>query len=215
MENLANRFRLVRMHVGLSQPAMSEKLGLSRNVWQTYELGKSVPGTVVYRGLIDMGFSVNWIMSGCGDMLLSEVSHDLSGYTFLPLYAVKGSMGSGCVPAEDIADWIAFKTDWLRLTFNGSLRSLSLIVGEGDSMMPTISPGDLVMVDTSKRFLSGDGIYVLNLFGNSLIKRVQVMFDGSVEIVSDNPAYKRQTIRGDELQALSVAGRVVWHGRRV
>ena len=82
-------------------------------------------------------------------------------------------------------------------------------------MMPTISPGDLVMVDTSKRFLSGDGIYVLNLFGNSLIKRVQVMFDGSVEIVSDNPAYKRQTIRGDELQALSVAGRVVWHGRRV
>lgn len=209
------KFKKIRQYLGLSQPEMSEKIGLSRNAWQTYELGKSAPGTAVYQSLISLGFSADWILSDSGDMMLAGEC-TLSGYSFLPLYDCNADAGAGCV-AEDVSivDWLAFSNDWIRMELRVPTTNLGTLVAEGDSMLPTVTPGDILVVDHARKQLCGDGIYVLNLFGNCLVKRLQVLFDGSVKIISDNPAYKEQIVRGDDLQALSVAGRVVWHGKRV
>lgn len=211
---LCDRFKKIRLSLGRSQPEMSLSIGLSRNAWQTYELGTSTPGTAVYRALAAMGFSIDWLVAGYGSMLLEDHS-ELSGYSFLPLYAVVGSMGPGSTGDDTIIDWLAFKDDWIRMELRADAKNLALIVAGGDSMLPTISPGDLLVVDHSRKNLSGDGIYVLNLFENCLVKRLQVLFDGRVRIFSDNVAYSEQIVAGDALNGLSIVGRVVWHGRRV
>lgn len=215
MDTLAQRFRLIRSALELSQPEMSECVQISRNAWQAYELGKSTPTTSVFTALHDMGFSVDWLISGEGKMKLEDASGDLSGYTLLPLYGTVASMGDGAAADDEIVEWIAFSNAWLQLHLRATSGKLVIILGEGDSMLPTIQPGDLLVVDTSKSFMSGDGIYALNLFGNCLVKRLQVHVDGSVNIISDNEAYRPQLVQGDELQALSVIGRVVWHGKKM
>lgn len=212
--SVSERFRNIRHHLGLSQPEMSSWVGLSRNAWQSYELNKSSPGTGVYQRLLGHGFSVDWLLSGAGQMLVHDVA-GLDGYVFLPLYAAIASAGAGGSYSDNIVDWLAFKKDWILMELRAKSENLAVIIAEGDSMIPTISPGDMLLVDNSRRSIVGDGIYVLTMMGSCLVKRMQVLVDGSVKLISDNPAYAEQTVSNDELSGLSVAGRVVWHGHRV
>lgn len=212
---ISDRFKMIRQNLGLSQPEMSDKVGLSRNAWQTYELGKSTPGTTVYQALIRMGFSANWIMNGVGGMKLDNAESDLSGYSFLPLYATVGDMGPGRCCSDEVIDWLAFSNEWLRIELRATVMDLAVIVVSGDSMLPTICPGEMLIVDHSKRFLHGDGIYVLNINGNCMVKRVQIMVDQTIRIVSDNPAYPPQVVRNGDIEGINITGRVIWHGRRV
>lgn len=212
---IQDRFKEIRVYLGLSQPEMSERVGLSRNAWQTYELGKSAPGTSVYQILLKMGFSANWIMAGVGDMIIDVDAHDLSGYSFLPLYATVGDMGPGRCCSDEIVDWIAFSQEWLRLELRVSSNDLAIIIADGDSMLPTICPGEILVIDHSKHYLRGDGIYVLNINSNCMVKRVQIMCDKTIRIVSDNPAYPVQTVRNGDIDSIHITGKVIWHGKRV
>ena len=65
---------------------------------------------------------------------------------------------------------------------------LKLITGRGDSMMPTIHPGDVVVVDTGCTSFDGDGIYLVNSGHGQQIKRLQDK-GGIVHVVSDNTLY--------------------------
>ena len=79
-------------------------------------------------------------------------------------------------------------------------------------MKPTISDGDLVMVDTHDSS-PGDGLYAL-VFDESLsIKRLHRRLDG-VEIGSDNQdRYRPITVPKDRLGEVQIVGRVRWIGR--
>lgn len=212
---IADRFKLIRQSLGLSQPEMSDRVGLSRNAWQTYELGKSTPGTSVYQELLRMGFSADWIMNGSGSMMLGGITADLSGYSFLPLYATVGDMGPGRCCSNDVVDWLAFSNEWLRLELRVTASDLAIIEAAGDSMLPTICPGELLIVDHSKHYLQGDGIYVLSINDNCMVKRVQILADNTIKIVSDNPAYHPQVVHNGDIDGIHVTGRVIWHGKRV
>jgi len=172
---------------------MSEKIGLGRNAWQTYELGKSSPGTNVYADLIAMGFSADWIIAGIGDMVVS----------------------SGKPPHQtnrpfDIVDALA------SAGIGDTSCCMSVLVAQSDSMSPTISAGDLVVIKNTNGIIDGDGIYVLGGDGGACsLKRMQWLFDGTYRMISDNPVYPIQMIGPGELERVHVAGKVVWHGRRV
>lgn len=64
---------------------------------------------------------------------------------------------------------------------------------EGDSMEPTFRSGDRVFVDTSRREVGADGIYVFtDGFGEPKIKHIErVLFSNParVRIISSNPVY--------------------------
>lgn len=212
--DLCDRFKKIRVSLNLTQSEMSSRVGLSRNAWQAYELGKSFPGTDVYLALINMGFSVDWVLSGTGKMDACWECLDLSEYCFLPLYVSLSDIGRS--HSDDcILDWLAFKREWVRLALRSTPENLSLIIAEGDSMLPTIRPGDTLVVDHSKTVISGDGVYVLSLAHSCLVKRVQVLIDGSVVVLSDNPAYSPQTINPAQRDGIVVGGRIIWHGKRV
>jgi len=65
---------------------------------------------------------------------------------------------------------------------------LVLMTGCGDSMLPTISPGAILLVDTGRTSFEHDGIYAIDLGNGLQIKRL--MDRGTAILVhSDNPMY--------------------------
>ena len=76
-------------------------------------------------------------------------------------------------------------------------------------------PQDLVLLDTRPGMGYSDGIYVIQLQGALLCKRLHFKLTGVVEVMSDNKAYATEVVSAEELGRLTVVGRVVWHGRRV
>jgi repressor LexA len=86
----------------------------------------------------------------------------------------------------------------------------SMIRVEGDSMEPTLSDGDEILVDRDRRDVRGKGgIFVIRLDGVLMVKRLRPAI-GGIEVISDNPAYP---VRVATAGALEVIGQVAWLGR--
>lgn len=90
-------------------------------------------------------------------------------------------------------------------------RQLAIVPVHGDSMVPTLQPGDLLLVDEAQREELAEAIHVLRLDGALLVKRLRP--EGRRLIVtSDNPAYPPLSIA---LSDVSILGRVVGISRRL
>jgi phage repressor protein C with HTH and peptisase S24 domain len=129
---------------------------------------------------------------------------------------VRASAGPGAIPGgERTQPYFAFDPRWLKALTGSPASKLSLIRVEGDSMAPTLSAGDDILVDLAdgpERLR--DGIYVLRVDGTLLVKRLAIHPVGRrVTVQSDNPAY------GDlpdcSLDEIECVGRVIWTGRKI
>lgn len=138
------------------------------------------------------------------------------GFILVPRYEVRASAGNGAlVHSEQIVDYLAFKADWVRNTLGVAQNDLALISVKGDSMEPSLSNDDLILVDMRKNRVEDNAIYVLQLDGTLLVKRIQHKLDGSLHVMSDNPRYEAEVVGVDRAAELHVLGRVVWSGRRM
>jgi phage repressor protein C with HTH and peptisase S24 domain len=133
----------------------------------------------------------------------------------IPRLDVRASAGPGAVANQELSsDLMGFSDRMLRSLAGGDPSGLSMITVMGDSMEPTLSDGDDILVnrlDAAARVR--DGIYVLRLGDGLHVKRVACGPDRSrVTVVSDNDAYPPWP--SIELRDLGLVGRVVWGGRR-
>ncbi|MEO6718013.1 MAG: S24 family peptidase [Novosphingobium sp.] len=134
----------------------------------------------------------------------------------IPLLDVQASAGHGAM-AEVEAHHARFGFDerWLKNLTASRPSSLSVIRVDGDSMEPTLSDGDEVMVDlsdTAQRLR--DGIYVIRSDDTLLVKRVALGPQGKqISIVSDNSAYPSWP--DVDRRSIHIVGRVLWFGRKL
>lgn len=92
----------------------------------------------------------------------------------------------------------------------GNINDMVLMNITDDSMSPTVSLGDMVMVNRSPvTDLRDEDIYVIQYNNLVMIKRVSPIPDGFC-LKSDNPAYKAVNIRDNAKKYLSIIGKVVW-----
>lgn len=77
-------------------------------------------------------------------------------------------------------------------------------------MATTLLDGETIVIDQGVTMIEMDGIYVLEVFGRRLVKRVQHLFDGTLVLISDNPAYQREEIPRDSARNVRVVGRMTW-----
>ena len=91
--------------------------------------------------------------------------------------------------------------------------SLSVVRVMGDSMEPTLSDGDDVLVDASDHGSRlRDGIYVMRIDDTLVVKRIALRPDSPfITIASDNPTYP--TWEDIDRSTVHIAGRVLWFGR--
>lgn len=117
---------------------------------------------------------------------------------------------AGAAETLDLAGDIAFTFDWLRRNMGQTVGQLSLVQVEGTSMSPTLLDGETIMIDEGISEVVADDIYVLEIYGRRLVKRVQHLFDGTLVLISDNNAYQAERLPRDVARDVRVVGRMVW-----
>jgi phage repressor protein C with HTH and peptisase S24 domain len=134
-------------------------------------------------------------------------------FVLLPRHRPEGAAaGTGEPPPGPASRFIGFSSDWIRNVLGIDPQSVVLEIAMGDSMAPGIGDGDLLLVDTTDPKIVNFGIYVLEMRGERLVKRVQRKFDGSLILISDNPAYQPEEIPEKPASEVTVIGKVVWRG---
>lgn len=134
-------------------------------------------------------------------------------YLPVPVYDIRASAGAGALveDGEPTAHQI-FREQFIHRITKAHLTDLSVIQVSGDSMWETLHDGDTVLVDRSVTRIVKDGIYILRLEDELLVKRcARDLEDKSVLIISDNPRYPVQRVKRPD--QLTVLGRVIWIGR--
>lgn len=137
-------------------------------------------------------------------------------FTLIPGYSVQVSAGHGTFPSADEkpSRKLAFRRKWLK--YRGlSEKDLVLVFAKGDSMEPTISDNNTLMIDTSNTDLSNGQIYVIRVNSHLVAKRVQTLTNRDIMLLSDNETYKPEVLKPEQLQDLAVIGKVVWIGKDV
>lgn len=128
-----------------------------------------------------------------------------------------GGMGSGGqVPmvtvdgkvVDDVRAVWRLPVDFLHAELRAREGDVDFIAVEGDSMIPTLLPGDRVLVSRAQR-LAGDGLFVIHDGIGPSVKRLEVAKGSSpvrIRIKSDNPLHGTDEMLADDLV---VIGRVI------
>lgn len=134
----------------------------------------------------------------------------------VPWLSVGASAGPGSVADNERANaHFAFDPKWLRTIGAGDPKRMSIIRVEGDSMEPTLTDGDEILVEAAgEKERLRDGIHVLRMDDALVVKRLALNPAGRrVSITSDNPAYPSWP--DCPIKSVEIVGRVVWAGRRI
>lgn len=139
-----------------------------------------------------------------------------SNVSNVPEYQVHVSAGGGALVAEENKrrDW-PFATDYLKQELGLERSNLAIVEVRGDSMEPTLSSGDRVLVNMSDRQVSQPGIFIVFDGDGTVVKRVEKI-PGTrpprIVLISDNPLHGRYELDSDVVQ---IVGRVVWRAGRI
>ncbi|WP_370682239.1 helix-turn-helix transcriptional regulator [Comamonas sp. GB3 AK4-5] len=169
-----------------------------------------------------LGVRANWLMTGEGEMATGVamaitpeglLPAQMPNMVRIPLLANSGSMGPGneVLDADYVVGDLSLSSHWINQYIKpGNIRELKFIHAHGESMAPTFSDGDVLLVDSGSRDpASHEGVYVLEVHGKTYIKRVRMRMSGTLEVSSDNPTIKTvDELNGDH--EVRVLGRVVW-----
>lgn len=159
--------------------------------------------------------TVEWLATGEGRKNLSDAPVGNANTVSIPLLDVRASAGHGATGAYgEQLEMLEFPCDWLR---KAGLKptNASFLTVFGDSMEPTLTSGDLLLVDTSINKVRSGGIYILIRDDDVFVKRVERRMNGSIFITSDNSRYAPEEISESDAERICIAGRVVWYGRSI
>ena len=133
----------------------------------------------------------------------------------VPRIDVAASAGPGAFGSDRRAQsHLSFDPAWLR-RLTGDAKKVSMIKVRGDSMSPTLSDGDEILVDEGDGAARlRDGVYVLRMEGALLVKRLALNPSGrTISVISDNPAYLNWP--DCDPNDFDIVGRVVWACGRI
>lgn len=196
--------RLKRVMGDKSIRAFARECGISDTVLRQYLIGQSEPTRPALLAIASNAHvSLDWLVAGQGNA--EEPSYKL--------------LDSLLLMAGDVKD-IAFLKEWLSQQFPHASGVWMLYYMKDDSMEPTITKGDLLLVDAGVKDIHQvvNGIYLLRLFGPSGVRRLQRVGEETIEVLSDNPLYKSFSIGTSEFgqrEANVLVGQVVWYGRKL
>lgn len=108
---------------------------------------------------------------------------------------------------------LALPASYIRRMTNSDPGRLAIIRAQGDTMEPTLHDGDLVLLDTSRRDLSWDGLFVIRHRSALQVKRIARSANRrDVRLISDNSRYPALEVPTADVDPV---GRVLWYGRKV
>lgn len=130
----------------------------------------------------------------------------------------RGGLGTGGYATVVTADGVTvdavsatwtFPVAFLHAELRARESDVDIIPVDGDSMIPTLLPGDRVMIQRSATRPSPDGLFAIDDGIGVSVKRLQIVRGSDplmVRIISDNPQHSTDTVLAESLKVL---GRVI------
>ena len=159
-----------------------------------------------------------WLLHGLGEVegeppILEDPDQ---AFVAISSVAVTASMGGGAVVEfEEDGRPYHFQRSWIRHKLRAKAADLRIMHVEGDSMLPTLHHGDIVLVDLARRAPTPPGIFVLHDGMGLVAKRLDHIPNTEpprVRILSDNPLYAPYEGTAEEV---NIIGRIRWFAREI
>lgn len=169
---------------------LANALGVARNTIQNWRARGKIPERIFLKAQQIADGSVN-------PALVSNVSKimpvsEFKAWSELPVYDVHAAAGAGTlVHSEFQLDTLMVPTSLLS-EFDLCEKSASIIYVDGDSMEPTLSHKDRLLVDTRElQHPVSNGVYVIRIDDAVYVKRLKWnIAKGIYVVVSDNQGYE-------------------------
>ncbi len=194
---------------GTSLASLSRMLGRNTTYLQQY-ISKGSPRKLEEddRRKLARFFGVAEVELGASQEKSYDTARD---WVEVPRLSIEVSAGPGAAAPQELPfDSFRFSQRWLREQGLEPTK-LSAVRVVGDSMEPLLREGDDLLVDLAERPFR-DGIYVVRLDENLLVKRVTSQGGGRFSLLSQNLSYPPLSVTADQLDLL---GRVVWKSGRL
>ncbi|SAZ04039.1 XRE family transcriptional regulator [Citrobacter amalonaticus] len=227
---IGERLRYIRTDVlNLSVANMAKRFDVGTSTIQRYESGERTADALFIAKVADASdMDERWILRG-GDELQRQTSTsmtttgitdvlgnavDTGEFIFVPRYNVTAAAGYGAWNDDETPMYtVSFRRYWVTHYLRTDPRNLSVISVYGDSMEGVLNDKDVILINHEDRD-PREGIYVLRIDGQLLVKRVQRLPGGQLYVSSTNPAYQPFTINLATLpDDFDIIGKVVWYGR--
>lgn len=153
---------------------------------------------------------------------VEQVILDGRDFAHIPLHQASLAAGDGASNGdEEVIDHLAFRRSWLT-RIGVSASNAVLARARGDSMLPCIHGGDIVLIDRSRRDVPvrprkpddtrPAPIYALLDGTGARIKRIERPEPDLVMLLSDNPSFPPEVLTGSKVASLDIIGKVMWWG---
>ena len=209
-ENLLKKYR---KRAGYTQGEVAEALHVTQGAVSSWEAGRWEPDQQNLSALADLfGISVDALIGRVTPIepaprQIQEVPELIpEDEVMIPLVAsLRCGPGTTGEPFSYIKD-IPIPSSYVRRWGEG----LQAIIAVGESMSPTIIPGDLCICRPGDAWESGNVVSV-NADDSDMIKRIFRTADGGIDLRSDNPAFEPLHFTAEDLQQdrVHVLGRVL------
>ena len=203
MSNLPKNIRYLRKKKDWSQDYIAEKLGYkSYTTIQKWEMGTSEPPLKKTRELADL-FHVDIDDLTNTDLELPKsIKTSKKGVTIKVLDRVAAGL-----PLESIENIIDTEEITEEMAHTGDFFGLQI---HGDSMLPNICDGDIVIVRQQENAESGEIVIAMVNNTDATCKRLR-KYKGGIELIANNPAYKPMEFSNKEIieKPVRIIGKVV------
>ena len=218
--SLADRLRARCEQLSLHAGQVAELAGINRSFVYDIMRGRSEHPNLERLDRVAQVLKVErrWLLHGLGEVegdppILEDPDQ---AFVAIPSVAVSASMGGGSVVDEEQEGKpYHFQRSWIRYKLRAKPADLRIMHVEGDSMMPTLHHGDIVLVDLARRAPTPPGIFVLHDGMGLVAKRLDHIPNTDpprVRIISDNPLYSPYEGTAEEV---NIIGRIRWFAREI
>ena len=197
----SERLKAARKSKKLSQAEISRRLGVTQQAVGKWETGRSTPDPGTVARLAEILDTTADALLGLHQPEFTDRKERFVSYGESPIPVV------GTVRAGYGA--LAFEEDYgTEYACVKDPSSYFYLVVKGDSMEPRISDGDLALVHRQSTLENGElGVMVYGTDGEGTLKKY--IRRGNAVVHPFNPDYEDLVIKGEDLDHLYIAGKVV------
>ncbi|MEG9303301.1 XRE family transcriptional regulator [Psychrobacter celer] len=233
MSTLAERVKLARDRLNLSQQDVADATGMSQPSYYKIEKGHTKRTTYINELAKVLEVNVDWLANGSGEMLsvagneavadpekelarileagsvsVDDSDDDMVSIPIYDLYFCCGD-GNGSCEFEDIKGYRKLPSSFFRER-NIKQEDFKLICAVNDSNHPYIKDGDEVGIVITDREIKDGEYYAILLDGDRMIKQIFREAGGSYRLSSFNKAYPDKVVTPEHSESLIIAGRQVY-----
>ena len=202
--SIAENIKKIRLEHGLSQAELGKIAGVSDKAVSTWELGTKIPrmGAVEKMAnyfVIPKIAIVDDAPAATTSRPIPPGFQPMPEMDWVPLVG-RIACGTPITAEENVEQMVCVPSRW---------HSTFTLTCKGDSMEPRIHDGDLALVHKQDTLENGDlGVLIYGDEGEGTLKRY-LQRGNCVVLQPFNPTYKEMVIKGEDLNNLHIAGRVV------